>query len=433
MLNHIIGSTAIVLTNFCIWSKMLKTKLNFKDYKLYISSIILISLIIFNYFFNNKIVSLLLVIVFYILTLRILFKASWKDSVLISIITQVLYILSESIVVVLVILVLNINKQTELIEVFFGTIYANLLISFLVLLISRFKITYSLYEKLKNISKNEKSIKIFTIVMMLILCSSLLFYCLYFKSNLINFIFICTILTIGCFIMVIRTMTTKNNYLKMAVKYNNSLETLKSYEDILDKYKVSNHENKNQLLMIRNMLGKDTKNEVSNYIDKIVKNEYKDDKNIIMETSKIPAGGLRALIYSKLLYMKNNNINFDLKIDRKIRSVHLADLNENLILDICKVIGVFLDNAIEECERIKDGSVGIELYMMDDKFHISIANTFEGAIDLEKIDTIKYTTKGHEHGYGLVLVKEIINKNNSLENVKMVNDNVFIQILKISI
>lgn len=433
MLNHIIGATAIVLTNFCIWSKLLKKHLNFKDYKLYLISIVLIGLIIINYFFNNKILSLLLVIILYILTLKIIYKTSWKDAVLISIITQFLYILAESIVVVLVVLVLNINKQNELIDVFFGTIYANLLISFLVLFAGRLKIIYSLYKKLKTISQNEKVVKIFTIVIVLILCSSLLFYCLYFKTDLVNFVLVCTVLTTGCFIMVIRTMAINNNYLKMSVKYNNTLETLKSYEDILDKYKVSNHENKNQLLMIRNMLGKDTKGDVSKYIDNIVKNEYQDDENLIMETSKIPAGGLRALIYSKLLYMKNNDIHFELKIDRKIRSVHLIDLNENLILDICKIVGVFLDNAIEECEKIKNGSLSIELYMMDNKFHISIANTFEGSIDLDKIDMIKYTTKGNEHGYGLALVKEIVNKSSNLENVRMINDNVFIQILKISI
>ena len=223
----------------------------------------------------------------------------------------------------------------------------------------------------------------------------------------------------------------RNNYLKMYSKYNNTMETLKSYEDILDKYKVANHENKNQLLMIRNMLGKKDNSEASKYIDKIVKNEYVDDENLIMETSKIPSGGLRALIYSKILYMKNNNIDFNLKVDRKIRNIEFSELRENITLDICKVIGVFLDNAIEETEKIFNGSISIELYMLENKLNISISNLFEGAIEFDKLDEIKYTTKGQGHGYGLVLVKEIISRNSMLENVRMINDNVFTQILKI--
>ena len=42
----------------------------------------------------------------------------------------------------------------------------------------------------------------------------------------------------------------------MAKKYDCTIlvNSCDKYEDILDKYKVSNHENKNQLLTIRNMI-----------------------------------------------------------------------------------------------------------------------------------------------------------------------------------
>ena len=109
------------------------------------------------------------------------------------------------------------------------------------------------------------------------------------------------------------------------------------------------------------------------------------------------------------------------------------DLGEEINLDICKIVGVFLDNAIEEVKRDSNGSISIELYLANDKFNISIANTFEGLIDLEKMSEKKYTTKGKNRGYGLTLVKEIIERNNKLKNIRKVNDNVFIQILEIDI
>ena len=69
----------------------------------------------------------------------------------------------------------------------------------------------------------------------------------------------------------------ENEYTKIYDKYNTTLNSLKEYEDILDKYKVSNHENKNQLLTIRNMvLEKDKK--IAKYIDELVKNKIKDDE-----------------------------------------------------------------------------------------------------------------------------------------------------------
>ena len=181
------------------------------------------------------------------------------------------------------------------------------------------------------------------------------------------------------------------------------------------------------------MLDKDEEKNIAKYIDKLVKNEYKDDNNLIIETSRIPSGGLRALIYSKILYMKNNNVKFNLEIDRQIRSVQLMELDENITLDICKIVGVFLDNAIEEVKKHRTGSISIELYMLDDKLNISIGNNFEGVINFEKIDEKKYTTKGEGRGYGLALVKELVNKNSRLENIRMVNDDVFIQVLKITL
>ena len=71
--------------------------------------------------------------------------------------------------------------------------------------------------------------------------------------------------------------------------------------------------------------------------------------------------------------------------------------------------------------------------MLDETLNISITNYFEGVIDLDKMDETRYTTKGEGHGYGLTLVKEIIGKNPRLQNVRKINDNVFTQILKITL
>lgn len=433
MLNHIIGSFAISFVNLMLWQKLLEQKVNYRNIRTYIGMAFMTLTLIGNFFLVNQIIKALTVIVIVTMVVIYMFKIPLKEAVVLAIVTQALYIISEVFVVILVLIVMNIQNKTELVAKFSGTIYANLIITALVYLIIQLPFVNKLYNKLILLVKKEKVYITILVVFVIIATASILFNIIFYNNNLVLVSFIGLSLLIFYLIFIIKNIIIRNEYLNMSVKYNNTLETLKSYEDILDKYKVSNHENKNQLLMIRNMLGKDTKGDVSKYIDNIVKNEYQDDENLIMETSKIPAGGLRALIYSKLLYMKNNDILFELKIDRQIRSVHLVDLNENLILDICKIVGVFLDNAIEECKKIKSGSLSIELYMMDDKFHISIANTFEGSIDLDKIDMVKYTTKGNEHGYGLALVKEIINKNSNLENVRMINDNVFIQILKISI
>ena len=432
MISNIIGAVVISIVSIINWKKLLDKKINFKDYRLYLGFIGMVLLLIVNFFSVNSIIKTLLVIVIFTASIIYIFKESLNIGIILAVYNQIIYIISEISIIILFLIVTNIQNKSELVETFSGTLYANMIISTLVFIIIQFPFVKNNYHKLIELIKREKLYNTIIVVFVIASTTSIIFNLIYYTNNLILLSFIGLTLLVIYLIFIIKAIIIRNNYLSMYSKYNSTLESLKAYEDVLDKYKVSNHENKNQLLMIRNMLGKDTKNAVGKYIDKIVKNEYLDDENLMMETSKIPAGGLRALIYSKLLYMKNNNLNFQLKVDRKIRSIQLIELDEKIILDVCKIVGVFLDNAIEEVKKIGTGIISIEIYMLEDKFNISVANTFEGSINLDRIDEIKYTTKGKGHGYGLSLVKEIISNNRNLENIRKINDDIFMQILRIS-
>ena len=227
-------------------------------------------------------------------------------------------------------------------------------------------------------------------------------------------------------------LRTENEYTKINDKYNNTLNSLKEYEDILDVYRISSHENKNQLLMIRNMILKKEKC-ISEYIDKIIDNKIKDDEKLMFDTNKIPAGGLRAVIYSKLLVMKDEKIDFDLIVDRKVRTVDLIELGESLMFDVCRVTGVFLDNAIEEVRDKNNKKIIVELFTDEDKLCIKISNNFSGLINIEKIYDKGYTTKTKGHGYGLSLVKDIIEKNSKLINKTSIEKQLFTQLLEIKV
>lgn len=427
--NAIIAS----IVNLSIWSKLSEIRLNFRNIKVYIGIVFMIAALMTNSIMVEPILKIIVVLFISTCTIMLMYELSLKEAMILSIITQLLYVISELLVIIVVLIITNINSNKQLVDIFFGTIYANIAIGALVYIIIQIPFIKKIYDKLLSLLQNQKIYNITLIVILVIVTISVALNFIFYRNNLILMSFIGLMLLIAYLVFIMNNIVIRNNYLNMHIKYNDTLETLKSYEDILDKYKVSNHENKNQLLMIRNMLRKDSKNDISKYIDNIVQNEYKDDENLMFETSKIPSGGLRALIYSKMLYMKNNNVNFFLKIDKKIRTIQLSNMKEETILDLCKIIGVFLDNSIEEVAKIGKGTVGIELYLINNKLNISISNSFEGSIDLDKISELKYTTKGNGHGYGLALVKDIISKNKHFKNLRMVNDDIFTQILRIDI
>ena len=218
------------------------------------------------------------------------------------------------------------------------------------------------------------------------------------------------------------------------IKSENALliQNLNQYEDMVDRQRVDNHENKNQLLIIKNMIKKKDK-DVIKYIDTIVKDEKEDDEALYTKVKNIPSGGLQGIIYQKMLTMKDKRILFSLDVGFEVRKINLDNLTMDDNYKLCKMVGVFLDNAIEESLKIDDKRIMICLYVDDDKLVIDISNKFSGKIDLEKIDEAGYTTKGDGHGYGLSLVKKIVSESTLFENERKINKDVFKQIVKVKV
>ena len=60
---------------------------------------------------------------------------------------------------------------------------------------------------------------------------------------------------------------------------------------------------------------------------------------------------------------------------------------------------------------------------------ISVTNNFVGTIDLDRMEKMGFTSKGEQHGYGLSLVKMLVEKNHQLKHKKKVFNNDFMQTL----
>ena len=179
------------------------------------------------------------------------------------------------------------------------------------------------------------------------------------------------------------------------------------------------------------MVDNDTK-QIKDYVKALLRNELKDDEKLMNEVIVIPPGGLRGLIYSKLLTIKSKNIKHNLYVSKNVKTVDLINiLDVSTIIDTCQIIGVYIDNAIDEASKTKDSFIKIDIYTEKKHLFISVSNSFISNIEIEKIDNIGYTTKGEGHGYGLSLTKSLIEKDLRLSNQKKINGNVFTQILKI--
>ena len=430
-INNIIGALINSFAYIFIWSRLLNKKINFKSYKYYVVQIIFALLMLVNYILVNDVVRITILIILMVLLCKFLNDDDYKETTIAVVLSQFIMMISEIIFVLIVTGVFRVNLNNFL-QYFVGKIIGNLCISLIAIFISFLKITKLLFSKINNFFEKYHSKTIFLIMTILLLSINFIFLSIYYKYSFVYVFIVNAFISLVYFIICIHMLTTENKYTKINDKYNNTLNSLKEYEDILDVYRVSNHENKNQLLMIRNMITKGDK-DIPEYIDKIIDNKIKDDEKLMFDTNKIPAGGLRAVVYSKLLVMKDEKIDFNLIVDRKVRTVDLIELGEDLMLDVCRITGVFLDNAIEEVKDKENKRIIVELFTDEDELCIKISNNFSNTINIEKIYDKGYTTKTNDHGYGLSLVKEIIDKNKKLTNLTSIEKDMFTQLLKIKL
>lgn len=372
--------------------------------------IIFITLIAINYFFINQKI---------------------KKSIISVTISQLILALSEfSFAIILSIFYSgDIQKFTQNELVFFFLNVYIIIISFLIL---KSKLIIKVYSSLNtSIGKSNNETMAYVIMIMVVAIISTTES--YMNLPTILVLITNTLMAVIFIGIIITSSNLKTKYDKINSKYETSISSLKEYEIMIDKFRVSTHENKNEFYTIRNMLKEENNDEkVIKYIDKLIDNKIKDSDKIMKKTAKIPEGGLRATIYSKLCLMDKLKIKYKLNISRDVRTTDLINLDEDIILKICKILGVFLDNAIEAVKHLKKKEIFIEIYSLNNYLCIDITNNFKGNLDLDKISNTKYTTKGDGHGYGLTLVNDILSEdNNKLENEKSINRDTFTQTLKI--
>lgn len=432
MLGNLIGAAILSISTIYVWLILYKEKLNYRKPILYIVYFLITIGLIVNYFYINMAYKMVSLFIMLSIFNWLLFRKNLRETVLSTIVCEIIVFVAETIFSLIVIICLPKGDFEIIMESFFGTLFTNLIIAGLLCFIIQFNFVKRFYVYMLKSTNKIKVNQLLLVVLFLVMSFNLIFFNTYNQSNFLTIMIINNVLIVTYSIVAFNMLKNNNKYLEINSKYGTALGCLKEYEKILDQYKVSNHENKNQLLTIRSMAANKEKN-IPKYIDAVINEKIEDDEKLMFQATIIPEGGLRAVIYSKILDMKKNDIVFFLNVDKKIRTIDFIGLGDKLAYDVCRIISVYLDNAIDAVVSNKNGSISIEFYIENQNLCISIANTFT-TIDLDKIDENGYTTKTSGHGYGLPLVKQILSKNTDyLKNERKIIDDVFTQVLKIVI
>lgn len=254
------------------------------------------------------------------------------------------------------------------------------------------------------------------------------------SSNSITYIILINLFFISVYVFMIGFFVQKSNNNKLTNKYDQLIDYSKTYEQELVKRSKKQHEYKNQLVIIKSMI-EDNDADVIDYINDILHdNDKNKDTKWLTRLTNIPLGGLKGLIYYKINEMISKGIDVNLEVAESLNKKSLWKNYSENSHDISKIIGVYIDNAIEAASLSTSKEVEIQFYLENNNIVLCLGNTFVGNIDLSKIDAEGYSTKGNNRGYGLPLAKDLLTKHSDiLESERTIIHNYYVQNLMIKI
>lgn len=212
--------------------------------------------------------------------------------------------------------------------------------------------------------------------------------------------------------------------------YNRLQEYTNQIENMYSSLRSFKHDYSNIMLSMSGYIEANDMDGLRDYFDKEIlplsKNITKNTAHI-NQLINIKTTELKSIISSKLLYAIELNINVGIEVTDEVTSIPMDTL------DLCRVIGIFLDNAIEATLETDQPTIRFALINLDTEYIFIISNTFlEKGIPYATLSKPNVSTKGVNRGIGLYNAHEIIAKYNHVFLDTEIKNKSFVQRLQIS-
>jgi two-component system sensor histidine kinase AgrC len=361
---------------------------------------------------------------------KILYKGNFGEIVLGSLILFLTYVLSESIIALILSIIISFSGTSSL-ALLRNKLIINIIITTLAYIISFLEQKKFISIIKENKYNNKSNIIITTLILTIIV---LLFVRIPMNQWKFNIEFIVTMaILIGFSAVGFLMLKQKADIEKTTSKYQKLVDYSDITNNLLEDYRVASHEQKNQLLVIRSLLDDNSSQELVDYVDGLLDKKVGFKYEWIGDLNHLPLSGLKGLINYKLIEAHTLDININISISKDVNNSNLNSLSTTQKDELYSIMGVYLDNAIQAAKESNKKEVSLEIYKENEKIVIVIANTYNGKIEMEKLDNYGYITKGKNHGVGLHLVKKIIENEVIYSQLRSLFEDYYVQKLIIDL
>lgn len=300
--------------------------------------------------------------------------------------------------------VLSLNLFNEINN--FGLVFIKFLLELLITIIS--------VKFLKKMNIDESFTTTFLLVYLFLIIYLFMSFIQHFSAYipLISgiLLFILIQLIIVTFILVLDRKSQNKKYNEKIIK--DQLDNLRVYTEHLDieqkKVRKFKHDYKNIITSLDSIAHMENNQRLLDSLSELTdySNEYFNSSfmSLFKDLEYVSNPYIKSLLISKLrlIQAKDINIHFECKYD--INNVNIG------IFDLIRLIGIAIDNAIEETENQPDGKIQIIMINESTQLTFNVNNTIKNNSDLSKITAEGFTTKEKHSGLGLVNVTEIKRK-----------------------
>ena len=248
------------------------------------------------------------------------------------------------------------------------------------------------------------------------------------KINLILFFCYFIILLIIMYVL-IKSITKDLEYKNKQIQFENLQQYTDSLEKIYTDMKSFRHDYINILSTMVGYIEEKDMDGLEKHFNRnilplskgIESNNYKLG---LLKNIKLPE--LKGVLSSKLIRAQELGIDVLIDIPKSVEKINMD------IVDLCRCIGILIDNAVEANVKCDKPSLKIAIFYGSSSIFFTIINNYsEEMPPIYKMFQKGFSTKGENRGLGLNSLKEILGKYNNITIETLNKDDEFIQNIKI--
>lgn len=303
------------------------------------------------------------------------------------------------------------------------------LVSIIMLLISLF-IKHIKLLKVASSEEIQKSAGILTntIATFLFIVPNCFIILLYFDKKTLP-IWIIFLNTFSIIFMMALSIFNTNRSVKQAITEERRIyqeNYITTLENLVDSLRTFKHDYSNTLATINGYIQLENWNGLKKFFPQII-----DESKAISTLDKLNPNLIKnptifGLITAKYQVCLKRNVKMNFEI---LGTLEELSLNE---FELSRILGIFLDNAIEAASGSKDKKINFLISELKTKTTIELSNSYSSQ-NLKIADMFKkgISSKGKNRGLGLFKVKQILEKHPDIHFETISNNNLFLQKLVI--